>query len=61
MIAVVMAANLVSPIASLLWDVVLEGSSVASRLGDALESDDRMGRHLRTASTDALQGWTWRG
>jgi hypothetical protein len=21
----------------------------------------RMGRHLRTASTEARQGWTWRG
>lgn len=41
-----------------------EDVSNAERVGDAvggLRVRDEFGRHLRTASTEARQGCTWRG
>ena len=62
--AVVMAAKRVSPMPSplgllggLAW-----GCRRPDRDGELLaESAILLGRHLRTASTDALQGWTCNG
>lgn len=62
--AVVIAANRVSPIVSPRFGGpdFKDGSNEASRDGDDRgDSEPLIGRHLRTASTEALQGWTWRG
>lgn len=64
MMTVVMAAKRVSPILS--FDGFLEdgacGSNGMFRGGDESADDDDVGlrfqRHLRTASTEARQGWT---
>ena len=64
MIAVVMAANRISLIPSPRdGPLGLVGAMSKAFLdGDELdESDLRLGRHLRTESTDALHGWTWSG
>lgn len=64
MIAVVIAANRVSPIASgRAWPTGFGGGSNGVFLGGDLPGDSGrlFGRHFRTASTEALQGWTWRG
>ena len=59
--AVVIAAKRVSPIASFLG-LVGGGSKGLCRGGEVLlVSERRIGRHLSTASTEARQGWTWRG
>jgi hypothetical protein len=66
MIAVVMAANLVSPMVS--FRVVCPAADDGSRtardgdlLGDSREVLVLDGRHFSTASTEALQGCTCRG
>jgi len=66
MIAVVMAANLVSPIVSFRFPcpVAGDGSRTArdgDLLGDSREVLVLEGRHFSTASTEALQGCTCRG
>ena len=62
--AVVIAAKRVSPIASPLDFVVglPAGNKEFDREGESFaESFLLRGRHLSTASTDALHGWTWSG
>lgn len=69
MIAVVIAANLVSPISDRPgFDPDFAGCEVRRELRDGDPEDgveslepDFCGRHLRTASTEALHGWTCRG
>lgn len=52
-----------SPIPSPLTGVIDLNCKMSARLdGDELDESDRLaGRHFRIASTEALQGWTWRG
>ena len=62
--AVVMAAKRVSPMPSPLGlvDGLAGGCRRLDLDGELLaESAVLFGRHLRTASTEALHGWTWRG
>lgn len=63
MIVVVMATKRNSPIPSPLVGALDLDCRTSVRLdGDELdESDLFAGRHFRTASTEALQGCTWRG
>ena len=62
-IVVVMTANRVSLIGSALgWFLAVRRGIDPPLEGELLgDSTLRLGRHLRTASTDALQGWTWSG
>ncbi len=53
-----------SPIASgRAWPTGFGGGNNGVFLGGDLPGDSArpFGRHFRTASTEALQGWTWRG
>ena len=63
--AVVMAAKRTSPMPSDLLELafpgVRSGEKVARDGEELRDSDFLIGRHLSTASTDARQGWTWRG
>lgn len=58
-----MATKRNSPIPSPLIRALDLGCKTSALLdGDELDESDRFaGRHFKTASTEALQGWTWRG
>jgi hypothetical protein len=59
--AVVIAAKRTSPIPSLVgWSFPDCRRGVGEGDG-ARDPERRIGRHLRTASTEARHGWTWRG
>ena len=59
MIAVVMAAKRTSLISVFRADGVIFPPCRGGELGEELERP--LGRHFRTASTEARHGWTWRG
>jgi hypothetical protein len=66
MMAVVMAANLVSPMVSFRAVCpAADGGSKTARVGDPLVDSREVlvleGRHFSTASTEALQGCTCKG